>query len=307
VVNILGEKLESKSEKLTYIDKKEDSTKQKNTTLIDSKLRILLAEDNVVNQKVALKQLQNIGCKADIAANGQEVLQLLTKIPYDLVFMDCQMPILDGFDATKQILSWQENKFAAGHRPVVIAMTANAMKEDRQKCIDAGMDDYISKPVSKEKLENILQLWNYNIQQKAQEKNLHLCIDSSITNILDVNLLNRENISIDAIINWQHLHQLSENNSEFELELLEIFVSDVPSHLASVKDAIAVNDCLSIVREAHHIKGSAANIGAEQIHLSAEKIERLALEEKIDNMMVLVNTIEEQITQIQEFLKAQKN
>ncbi len=123
------------------------------------KLKILLAEDNFVNQKVALKQLENLGYKADVAANGEEVLKLLEQIPYDLILMDCQMPIMDGFEATRRIKSREENSFPGSRRPVVVAMTANAMKEDREKCLEAGMDDYISKPVSKEKLSAMLAHW----------------------------------------------------------------------------------------------------------------------------------------------------
>jgi len=130
------------------------------------KIKILLAEDNLVNQKVALKQLKNLGYDADVVANGEEVLQLLDKVPYDLVLMDCQMPIMDGFEATGEILRRPESSFARGHRPVVIAMTANAMKEDQQKCIDAGMNDYMSKPVSKDKLAAMLEHWSQKILTK---------------------------------------------------------------------------------------------------------------------------------------------
>ncbi|MEH1869618.1 MAG: GAF domain-containing protein [Nostoc sp.] len=131
-------------------------------------LRILLAEDNLVNQKVALKQLQSLGYKADVAANGEEVLQLLEKIPYDLILMDCQMPILDGLETTKEIHRWQEDAFALRRRPVVIAMTANAMKEDQQMCLNAGMDDYLSKPVFKEKLAATLEHWTGVILSKKE-------------------------------------------------------------------------------------------------------------------------------------------
>jgi PAS domain S-box-containing protein len=106
-----------------------------------SKLRILLAEDNLVNQKVATKQLKSLGYEADIAANGQEVLQLLEKIPYNVILMDCQMPILDGLETTREIHRRSQNPNACFCRPIIIAMTANAMKEDRQRCLDAGMDD----------------------------------------------------------------------------------------------------------------------------------------------------------------------
>ena len=127
------------------------------------KIKLLLAEDNLINQKVALKQLKNLSYDADVAANGEEVLHLLEKVPYDLVLMDCQMPIMDGYTATRQILQRPESWFARGRRPVVVAMTANALKEDAQKCLDAGMNDYMSKPVSKDKLAAMLEKWSQHI------------------------------------------------------------------------------------------------------------------------------------------------
>ena len=133
-----------------------------------SKLKLLLAEDNLVNQKVFLKQLQNLGYQADVVANGQEVLELLDKIPYDLIFMDCQMPILDGLETTREIRRLPLTSFAKNQQPVVIAITANAMKEDQQICLDAGMDDYLSKPVAKDKLAAMLELWSQKIL-KTQE------------------------------------------------------------------------------------------------------------------------------------------
>ncbi len=122
-----------------------------------AQLKILLADDNRVNQKVALKQLQHLGYDADLAGNGEEVLQLLEKNTYDLIFIDCQMPILDGYAATQEIRRREGNT----RHTIVIALTANAMNEDREKCLAVGMDDYLSKPVVKEKLQAAIARWAY--------------------------------------------------------------------------------------------------------------------------------------------------
>ena len=117
-----------------------------------SSLRILLAEDNAVNQKVALRLLERLGYGADVASNGLEALEALERQPYDVVLMDVQMPELDGLDATRRICE----RWAPEIRPRIIAMTANAMAEDREACLAAGMDDYVAKPIRPEELENAL-------------------------------------------------------------------------------------------------------------------------------------------------------
>jgi CheY-like chemotaxis protein len=117
-------------------------------------VRILLAEDNIINQKVAIGLLNNIGYKADVAANGLEVLAALDVRPYDLILMDCQMPELDGYETTQRI---RANPESGSMR--IIAMTANAMRGESEKCLEAGMDDYLSKPVRLEALRDMLARW----------------------------------------------------------------------------------------------------------------------------------------------------
>ncbi len=131
-----------------------------------SNIRILLAEDNVVNQKVAIHLLEKIGYRADVAANGIEVLDALKRIPYDVVLMDVQMPNMDGIEATRHICQ----KYPEEKRPWIIAMTANAMQGDREKCLNAGMDDYVTKPIHREKLAHALNRCKPTRNKKSQSK-----------------------------------------------------------------------------------------------------------------------------------------
>nr|WP_219930041.1 ATP-binding protein [Nostoc commune] len=254
------------------------------------KLRILLTEDNQVNQKIALKQLQSLGYSADVAGNGKEALQLLKTIPYDLILMDYQMPVLDGLETTREIYRWPESSFVSGRRPVVIAMTANAMKEDQQMCLDAGMDDYLSKPVIKEKLAAALERWGGAILKAKETAATEQAV--STTDVDSVNLP----------IDWERLHQLSENNLEFELELLKIFVEDIQPRLEVIKIAIADHDFEQLALQTHQIKGASANIGVTTMYLAAEKLEQLAINQERRGATNLISELEEFVKRIQEFL-----
>jgi CheY-like chemotaxis protein len=117
--------------------------------------RVLVAEDNAVNQRVAVRILEKLDCRVDVAADGREALAMLELVPYDLVFMDCQMPEIDGYDATLELRRRQ----GSGVRIPVVAMTANALYGDRERCLAAGMDDYMSKPVTPARFEEMLERW----------------------------------------------------------------------------------------------------------------------------------------------------
>ncbi len=253
-------------------------------------VRILIADDNLVNQRVALKQLQNLGYDADVAANGEEVLLLLEKVPYDLIFMDCQMPILDGYETTREIRLWQESFFAS-RRPVVIAMTANAMREDQQKCLNAGMDDYLSKPISKEQLAAAIERWRPKISQSENPATANVAVSTTGVD------------SPTQLIDWEHLHQLSNGDADFELELLETFVTDTQIHLEVTKVANAKNDSQQLAREAHYLKGASANVGATAMHQLAKKLEQLAHHQQFTEVTDLLVELERCLSCIQAFVK----
>jgi CheY-like chemotaxis protein len=132
-------------------------------------MRILLAEDNIVNQKIALRLLERFGYRADVAANGIEVIDAITHRPYDLILMDVQMPEMDGIQATQHI----RQSIPPSQQPYIIAMTAHALEGDREWCLNAGMDDYIGKPIHVERLVNALQRIQEQIQSSHRSPTQH--------------------------------------------------------------------------------------------------------------------------------------
>jgi PAS domain S-box-containing protein len=246
------------------------------------KIRILLAEDNVVNQKVAIHLLDRIGYRADIAANGLEVLEILKRQSYDVVLMDVQMPEMDGLEATRRICQdWPANQ-----KPTIIAMTANAMQGDREKCLEAGMDDYITKPVRREELaialskcqpldrDELIAVIEPKNGSVAHQLNSALGVVSSS--------VNRGNVSP---IDFQILHNLSEldddDDPNFLGELINIYLLDVPQHLKIMKEAISLGDANSLKLASHTLKSSSANLGAlcfSEVCKELESISRAAAE-----------------------------
>lgn len=144
----------------------ESSGELKETKPLAQGMRILVAEDNAVNQKVAMRMLEKLGVRADFVSNGKEACQALAMSPYDLVFMDVQMPEMDGLEATRTIRAMRN----IAHQPIIVAMTANALKGDKERCLEAGMDDYVSKPVRIPELAEMLGKWH---QKQSENRMLH--------------------------------------------------------------------------------------------------------------------------------------
>ena len=230
-------------------------------------LRILLAEDNVVNQKVALRILERMGYRADVVANGYEVIDAVRRLQYDIVFMDILMPEMDGYEATKLIL----DEFSKDKRPKIIAMTANAMQGDREICIEAGMNDYISKPVRVEEMHDILVKWAEIIYEEKNYLITRCRSKKSQVNILD-----------ESKITFIHDIQ-SPDDVVFLLELLDIYIQDLPKVISNINSAVDKKDAEKLQFWSHRLKGSSLTLGIDLITTISITLEEAAKLNRFDD------------------------
>ncbi|MEB3830063.1 PAS domain S-box protein [Phormidium sp. CCY1219] len=253
---------------------------------LQNPLHVLLVEDTPINQKVILNQLDRLGAIADCANNGQEALDKLQERQYDIVLMDCQMPILDGYQTTQAI------REAEGSNPhaIVIGLTAYAMKGDREKCLAAGMDDYLSKPVSLEDLSNTICRWIHPGET----------CPLSASNLADpLALLPGEN---STVVDGDRLQQISQGNEEFARELLQAFAEDAKTYLTQATEAIASEDCATVAKVAHQLKGGAGTVGVRFIPEIAAFLEQLAKKNQLANATSLVVQMHEICDRLDAFL-----
>jgi signal transduction histidine kinase/CheY-like chemotaxis protein len=218
-------------------------------------LNVLLAEDHKLNQRLAITYLSDFGLSVDLAENGIEAVEKFKSKQYDLVLMDIQMPLLDGYHAAKQI------REASNSNLPIIAMTANIMANEREKCLSYGMNDYLSKPFKEIDLYNIINLY---IGDKTQN------------NDQSANSINTEN---NSIISEEHLNTLSRGNKTFIKEIIDIFLEQNPIELKELESAINSKDYTSIRSISHKMKTSVGFIGISQLLPELNKIENLASNE----------------------------
>jgi CheY-like chemotaxis protein/HPt (histidine-containing phosphotransfer) domain-containing protein len=214
-------------------------------------LRILLAEDVVVNQKFALLALDEMGYTADVAANGLEALEALKRQPYDVILMDVQMPEMDGLTATRQI----RDCFSADRQPRIIAMTANAMQGDRELCLEAGMDDYISKPVYLEELQAALERAGQWLKTKRREKM------TSTPDLTEIPILDQA--AFDKILKYAMSN-----------DLISAYIEEANALVGSLQQAVARADAPTIRARAHALKGSSSYIGAQRVRALSHEMEQ---------------------------------
>ncbi|AKG21064.1 histidine kinase [Calothrix sp. 336/3] len=248
-------------------------------------LRILLAEDNTVNQKVALLTLERIGYRADVAGNGLEVLQALQRQPYDLILMDVHMPEMDGLTATERICQ----EFPENQRPRIIAMTANAMQGDREICIKAGMDDYITKPIRVEELQQALSKCEpLNYQQELIEPVEN--IETEAARVMEV---------IDESVLQELKDMAGEDYVAFLTEIVNAFVEDATASIGAIATAIQQENPGELKKIAHGLKSASAYLGAMQFAHLCQQLEALGRDGAIAGALEIFAQLQQEYQKVE--------
>lgn len=242
-------------------------------------VRILLVEDNPVNLLVAQKLLGVLGFEADTATDGEAALSSMESTRYDMVFMDCQMPVLDGYAATRR---WRAMETESGGRPIpIVAMTANAMAGDRERCLAAGMDDYLSKPVAREQLDACLQRW---LPRQALVPGPSTGAPSADAE----SAASAAQARALPILESGVIDELYEVAGADTIRILQLFLEDAPGIIERLEAAASNRDSMQLRDLAHTLKSSSANVGAQALANAARRIELAARTGTIERPSVMV-------------------
>jgi CheY-like chemotaxis protein len=228
---------------------------------LDTRGHVLVVEDNASNQLVAVGILRLLGYRADVASDGTEALDALDRTHFDAILMDCQMPEMDGFSATREI----RRREGAGRHTPVIAMTAGASDSDRNQCLSAGMDDFLSKPVKPREIDAMLARWVVGHGPGAGEP------------VLDHDVL-------------EELRSLTPDGSLLT-DIVDTFLSGAPDHILELQAAVAAGDAGAVRQSAHRLRGESSAVGAVELTALCRSLEELSLAGRLDGAPALASTI----------------
>ena len=242
--------------------------------------QVLVVEDNITNQRVARSMLEKLNIHVDVAGNGEQALHVLAQSPCDLVFMDCQMPVMDGFEATRRIRDAQSA--VIDHAIPVIAMTANAMRGDRERCIKAGMDDYIAKPVDPARLRRVLEQWLPERCRWVAGSDGADATPSLAEPIFDYAAMSERLMGDKALIR----------------AVAEAFLQELPLQIEQLKSALKAGDTEQMAALAHKIRGAALNVGGMVLSSSAHTIEQAGRREEPGRLCQTLPELEQHAAQL---------
>ncbi|HEY1921834.1 MAG TPA: ATP-binding protein [Tepidisphaeraceae bacterium] len=256
-------------------------------------MKILLAEDHEINQMVAGEILSRAGSQVTIAANGQEALEAVQRGAFDLVLMDCQMPVLDGLEATRRIRKYESDSKPGAHIPI-IALTANAIKGDRELCLAAGMDGYVTKPIEAAEVINTIQA---------------LCLKDRPQPAVpspgpapSQDAAAQANPADGLAVDFNALRRRCLGNRKLAAKALETFAATIGSYVDTLTQNLKNGDAKSAATAAHKIKGAAGNVSAQQVLRIAAELEELSKKEVLDQTQHVVAELQTEIKRVQQFV-----
>jgi PAS domain S-box-containing protein len=238
-------------------------------------LRILLAEDNVVNQKLALRMLEKLGYRADVVGNGVETIEALERQPYDLLLTDVQMPEMDGLEATRRIVT----RWSAAERPWIVGVTAEAMQGDRERCLEAGMDDYVTKPIRAEELVAAITRVPRGVRDDVGTA---ADAEAPGNGVIDETAFRRFLDSVGG-----------DEDPGFVADLIAQFLRDAPGLVTAIREGQAAGDADGVRRAAHTLKSNAATFGATDLAERSRRLEHAAADGDLDEGASQADAIEE--------------
>jgi CheY-like chemotaxis protein len=245
-------------------------------------VRILLVEDNTTNQEVAQGMLEYFGCRVDIVSNGLEVMEALSRNDYDLIFMDCQMPGMDGFQVARAIRK-REASTQGEHPPVpIIAMTAEAMEDLREQCAAAGMDDYLAKPFTKAELGTILTTWLSRKEPKGRKRG-ELMMEA----VEPLSASGMDTVDEKVLESIRALQR--EGNSDLLNRVIEAYLKEGARLLQALRGAVEKADGEALRKAAHSLRSSSANVGAQKLSSLCKELETMGQENSMKQAASLLS------------------
>jgi CheY-like chemotaxis protein len=280
VMSVVGAKWHERTQPIVLAERIEG--------IFDDRL-ILLAEDNLVNQKVVRQTLAKIGYKVDVVSNGVEVIAAWETGRYHLILMDCQMPVMDGYQATQEI---RLRERGTCHIPI-IALTADAMQGTEQLCREAGMDDYLTKPLERMRLGKTL---DRHLGSAAPELNV---VERATPSPLP-------HVGADAPVDWDHIVAVSDGDQQFAQELVQLFIDSGDATLRAIREALDRGDLVAMGTAAHSFKGSSANIRAESASAAAGRLEEAARTGDVGQLAELEEQLRREAELAFQYLRARR-
>ncbi len=256
---------------------------------------VLVAEDNDVNQELAQSMLENLGCTVDIAKNGLEAFFRVCENHYDLVLMDCQMPELDGFRATDRIRSWEQQN---GSRTPVVALTANAVQGDRERCLEAGMDDYLAKPFTKSQLQSILGRWVASDQAVEPEATGE---EDDVPNHDEMTDKPSDPLDHSALDTLRQLE--SSGSAGLVQRVVDKYLETGDNLVQGINRALASDDPQAMREAAHSLKSSSANVGGSHLATLCQQLEDAVRSEDLTEFPGLTREIDSEYSRVADALK----